>query len=359
MGKTLKIQMTISVDNEENQNTRSIIFYEWLPETFDHALAFETEGMTCHYWADQDCIRYVNSYRVVDGKRQNLEMLVGKLHVAINGVEIQDRLADVILRLSKETVFGPDHFDKEYDAELLQQHRELTGRIHRNVLFGYNRIIGHIRAERGQYWLDEQQHVDRNIPSDFIRYHARVRIDDSDWMRLADTRIQTLVVQGYPASRRIGSEDWTTIGRLMQRRPDIVGTLLTAADGYQSQDQARTAVIEAVSALEIAVGNFTDRSKATDWFCHSQERFGVANLRAHRKHLGFTAVVSYLLPMLFSEEQVSTEILMDCREAIDERNNIVHNGQRSVKSEKLIRYLKSIRCLCVFLQKLSPIGQDL
>jgi hypothetical protein len=354
MGKTVEVRLTIPLDDDEKRNAHPIIFYGWLPETISDALTVVTDGMTCRYWADQDCIQRVASYREVEGKRHNLETWVGKLHASVGGFAVEDGLAGMIFRLSGETLFDPDHFAREYDAELLHHHRELTGRVHRNVLFGFNRVIGHVRAERGQYWLEERKAERRDIHSDFIQFRAKVSIDGSEWIRLADTR--TGVFRGWscPVSRRVGSEDWKAIGRIMHRRPDTVGTLLTAADDYRSQDQARTAVIEAVSALEIAVGNFADRSKAADWFYGSSERFGVATLKAHRRHLGFTATVSYLFPLIFTEEQVQAATLRDCREAIEERNNIVHNGQRTVKPEKMDRYLESVRRLCEFLRALCP-----
>jgi hypothetical protein len=358
MGKTLEVQMTIPLDDDEKRSGHPIIFYEWLPETITEALTVVTDGMTCRYWADQDCVQRVASYRPIEGKQHNLEIWVGKLHVSVGEFAVEDGLADVIVRLSGETLFDPDHFAREYDAELLRQHRELTGRIHRNVLFGFNRVIGHVRAERGQYWLEEHKADGRDIHSDFIRFRAKVSVAGSELVRLVDTG--TGVFRGWwcPVSRRVGSDDWKAIGRVMHRRPDTVGTLLTAADDYRSQDQTRTAVIEAVSALEIAVGNFADRSRAADRFYGSSERFGVANLKAHRRHLGFTATVSYLFPMIFTEEQVSAATLSDCRDAIEERNNIVHNGQRTVKPEKIDRYLESIRRLCKFLRSLCPNDEE-
>jgi hypothetical protein len=356
MGKTLEARMTIPLD-DEGRNGHPIIFYEWLPETVSDALVVVTDGMTCRYWADQDCVQHVASYREVEGRQHNLETWVGKLHASVGGLTVEDGLADVFVRLSAETLFTPDHFASAYHAELLTQHRELTGRIHRNVLFGYNRVIGHLRAERGQYWLEERKVEGRSVYSDFVQFRAKVSIDGSEWMRLADTRPGVFRGWWCPESRRVGCEDWRAIGRFMERRPDTVGTLLTAADDYRSQDQSRTAVIEAVSALEIAVGNFTDRSRSADWFYSSPERFGVANLKAHRRHLGFTATVSYLFPLLFTEEQVSAATLRDCREAIEERNNIVHNGQRAVKPEKMVRYLESIRRLCEFLRSQTPENQ--
>ncbi|AMV29575.1 hypothetical protein VT84_34590 [Gemmata sp. SH-PL17] len=354
MGKMLAARMTIPLDDDERRNGHPIIFYEWLPETISDALVLVTDGMTCRYWADQECVQLVASSRKVEGRQHNLEVWVGKLQVLVEGVTVEDEVADVFIQLSSETQFDPSHFASAYDAGLLRQHQELTERIHRNVLFGYNRVIGHVRAERGQYWLEERKMEGRDIHSDFVQFRARVSIDGSEWMRLTDTRSGVFRSWWCPESRRVGSGEWKTIGQLMERRPDTVGALLTAADDYRSQDQSRTAVIEAVSALEIAVGNFTDRSRSVDWFYRSSERFGVANLKAHRRHLGFTATVSYLFPLLFTEEQMSAGTLRDCREAIEERNNIVHNGQRAVKPDKMIRYLESIRRLCEFLRSHSP-----
>lgn len=355
MGKTVEVRMTIPLDDDEKRNAYPIFFYEWLPETVSEALALVEDGMMCLYWADQECIQQVTRSRKVDGKRQNMEMWVGKLYASVGGFSVEDRLAETIVQLSKETLFDPDHFAKKYDAALLLQHQELTRRIHRNALFGLNRVIGHIRAERGQYWLEERKVEGRDIFSDFNKFRAKVSIEGSESMRLVDTRIGVWRAFPCPVDRRVGREDWKAVGSLMRSKPDLMGTLLTAADEYRSIDQTRIAMIEAVSALEIAVGEFAEKNNASDWFkAGSLERFGIESLKAHCNHLGFTATVSYLFPMIFTEEQVSATTLRDCRDAINERHTIIHKRQRSVKPEKLERFLESIRRLCGFLRSLCP-----
>jgi hypothetical protein len=55
--------------------------------------------------------------------------------------------------------------------------------------------------------------------------------------------------------------------------------------------------------------------------------------------------------MLFPEEIIPTEVLRGCAEAISQRQNVVHTGQRTVEATKLANFLKSIRTLCELLEK--------
>lgn len=80
---------------------------------------------------------------------------------------------------------------------------------------------------------------------------------------------------------------------------------------------------------------------------------GIRSLAKQVEHIGLTGTINYLFPVIFTEEQVSTELLQGCREAIEQRGNVVHGGQREVNDERLLYFLASIRKICVLLEKLK------
>ncbi|MDF1527461.1 MAG: hypothetical protein P1S59_14635, partial [bacterium] len=62
--------------------------------------------------------------------------------------------------------------------------------------------------------------------------------------------------------------------------------------------------------------------------------------------LGLSGSFRYLIPILFPEEILPTILLDMCRNAIEMRNTVVHQGQFKIHLEKLRTYLASIREVC-------------
>jgi len=62
--------------------------------------------------------------------------------------------------------------------------------------------------------------------------------------------------------------------------------------------------------------------------------------------MGLTGSVSYLLPLLFPAKILSAEMLRSAREAIQQRQNVVHGGAREVHPDELQRFLRSLREFC-------------
>ena len=114
------------------------------------------------------------------------------------------------------------------------------------------------------------------------------------------------------------------------------------------------ALTEAVSALEVAVhafGRFPSTEKAFGPILGARLR--LSSLSEQVQHIGLSGTVKYLLPAIFPEEKLPTEILQGCQEAVEERQNVIHNGKRDVDSNHTVRYLASIRKLCSILETYS------
>ena len=63
-------------------------------------------------------------------------------------------------------------------------------------------------------------------------------------------------------------------------------------------------------------------------------------------HLGLSASVRVLLPILLPESLASAELLGLCRDAVAERQTVVHQGQRHVDPARLRKHLRVLRELC-------------
>jgi hypothetical protein len=133
--------------------------------------------------------------------------------------------------------------------------------------------------------------------------------------------------------------------------------LLAGAEFLADSGYSRVALTEAVSALELALDHFSKSPQADSLFQNSlRERLGIESLpRLVDRHLGLSASVALLLPLLLPHEELPADILRDCREAIEQRNNITHRGQRYVAPDRLKQFLKSVRILCETLLKWTNI----
>src|SRR5262249_10641069 len=130
----------------------------------------------------------------------------------------------------------------------------------------------------------------------------------------------------------------------------LVLQLLASAEAFAGMDHRRAALVEAVTALEVAIASFAKRPKAQEAFGPVlADRFDTPSLKTQVEHVGLSGGVRYLLAVIFRPEQLPTDLLRSCQQAVDERNNVVHRGQRDVADAKLRAYLSSVRQVCAIL----------
>jgi hypothetical protein len=155
-------------------------------------------------------------------------------------------------------------------------------------------------------------------------------------------------------ARYVHKEDWLKVDTFIsgENRAPLVYELLSGAQLFKANDQARPSLTEAITALEVALSSFARADKIGGILPKGvADRLDTDSLSGQISHLGLSGTIRYLLPILFSDEQLPTEWLKDCQEAITERQNVVHQGQRDVDPKRLHRYLKSIRNICEWLEE--------
>jgi len=105
-----------------------------------------------------------------------------------------------------------------------------------------------------------------------------------------------------------------------------------------------------VTALEVAVSDFSRSDKCNQALASKYgPRMGIDRLQKQVDHMGLSGTVRYLLPLLLPEDALPENILKGCRDAIDARQNVVHNGQREVKNVKHL--ISSIESCCKILRE--------
>jgi hypothetical protein len=219
-----------------------------------------------------------------------------------------------------------------------------------------NRFVRYVKVYKAQYWLEEI-HVDMNLLSaELLRFRTQARIDRSNWFRWNPPRNMMLIAGSLDESRYITETDWLNIANFVTRnlRLTLVLELLSNAENILHKAYRRSAVIEAVSALEMAV----------DQFCkfpaHHLLRSDVElrpkilkSLHSQSEHLGFSTTFKYLIPLLLGPNQLPNDLLSSCNDAIDTRNQLVRGGQRDVSPERASTLVQSVRSACLVLRGLT------
>ncbi|MDO8351592.1 MAG: hypothetical protein Q7S94_10635 [Gallionella sp.] len=130
-------------------------------------------------------------------------------------------------------------------------------------------------------------------------------------------------------------------------------------DGRIRIGHYRSAITEAVTALEVAVFRFAGNTNADRAFApHMAHRLALSSLKSQVDHLGLSATINYLLPTILHEELLPASVISECQFAISRRQNIVHNGQRSVSENDARRAVSGVRACCQVLEKVTNIPAE-
>ena len=240
--------------------------------------------------------------------------------------------ADLVIHDYDEDLLGfiisPDSISTDKRPEMIEKSKEWGNTLLDAVVINFNKIILYARSLKGQFWLQEYL-----LGEDyFMHFEAMGKIGDGEWFRF-DPIIEKSFTIIMPSSyeRYFDEKSWHQAKDfvLSESRPDFYLVLLSEAELFQSKGNNRVALTEAVSALETMVYKFASDKKSPLYFPQEiSERMGFSSLNNTVRHLGLTATINYLFPILFKEEQIPQKTLNDCQEAIVTRGNIVHNGQK-------------------------------
>ena len=179
---------------------------------------------------------------------------------------------------------------------------------------------------------------------------------DSGRVTLRESRSLSVQKNGH-----IRADEWRDIRDFVvsSRRPPLARTLLAGAETLAADGHSRSALTEAVTALEVALYAFARNPAAERAFGPMlAKRMGIGTLHQQVEHLGLSGSVRYLLPVLLPDSVLPEDVLEGCRAAIDQRQTVVHQGQRDVPTGALRSSLRAVRSLCDILDGLSQLGVE-
>jgi hypothetical protein len=332
---------------------RFVNFYQWAPADESEALVRKTPGYEARLWFDRSCIDAMAPADDDDISRW-VNVRVGKVYVDVLIDGVPDELA-LFIRNERDSPRIVHHGitpEQEEYPQLHETYRELGIKVSEFALTTYNRFVAFARNHKGQYWLVERPFDRGLISSRNNEFNAKVRTEYYDWVRWCPSHphMAVLYIDGDELSIR--RDEWSTVQDFISSnsRPSLVFELLANAWMLIDEGYRRSAIMDAVAALEQAVITFSQSPRLDGLIpVDILPRVDVSNLKNQVDHLGFSATVRYLLPLLFPAQILSTELLARCQEAVDIRNNIAHVGQRDVREEKVRPLVAALRHVCEIL----------
>jgi hypothetical protein len=360
MSKDLLVRMTIPIDPHVFMETdfymgTAITFHQWLPLASDQSIVVSEDRMSLTFWINMDCVRTVSDVKKDDIPRHS-NIAVNRIFADVKITGVPDDLGDFIAHTDYYRRSPDDHTPEE--KRLIPEYERLGKQVYVFTLERLNRLLSFVRSYKGQYWLEDYAVDPDQMGSVFTKFKARVKVEDSHWTRWHPTQLGGIIKVGPGGSERyISAEDWLRISEFVTSsgKADLVGELLAGAESLAESGRRRSALTEAVTALEVAVSRFAQQPYANSEFGSKfAKRLNLDSLKNQHARLGLSATANYLLPLLFTEDQMPTDVLNGCQEAIAQRQSVVHQGQRDVNESKLYFYLRSIRAMCSILREYTP-----
>jgi hypothetical protein len=340
---TLTVDMKVPIEIEPLIAAPALTFSHWLPLGKTNGITVTEDEITLTLWFDLQSTWWASQLSEEDLKRQvNVLAHYIRAEIIVQGVESE--LASYMQ--SRDFRRLPTESEKAIQSE----YAKLGVRILELLLKRINRLVAYARAFKGQYWLLEYNPDMDRLHGFFQKFEAKGRINNGEAFRFQPGVGDMIHISMTSSDKYIREDEWNKIDQFVrsEQRTPLVFELLTGAEQLAANGYSRSALTEAVTALEVAVASF-GRSQDGNGKLASilGSRLGIDRLQRQIDHMGVSGTISYLLPLLLPEAILPADILSDCRDAIDERQNVVHNGKRDVTDAH--RFIASIKACCKIL----------
>ncbi|TGN17901.1 hypothetical protein [Leptospira idonii] len=342
----LEIQLKIPIEVDHLVGAPALTFSHWLPIGKENGINAIKEEMEINLWFEIESTWWASR-----PTKEDIPKRVNVLAHYINATIIINNLPkDFVQFIESQSLPNP----KENPSDERYERMETLGsKIIINTINLYNRLISYIRNNKGQYWLRNFELNLNLISQVYIRTQAKAKIDNSNWFRFQPNRKNVIKVTTPDQKAYIKEDEWNNIKNfvLSDQKTSLVGELFSTAQQLAGNGYLRNSIIDAVTALEIVISEFKNSDKANALLAKKfNERLNTKNLKNQIEHCGFSATIGYLLPLLLEENELPTELIRQCQNAIMLRQNIIHNGQRNVEEASVNQHIANIKTICNILR---------
>lgn len=324
------IRMTVEFPNGSGPT-----FHQWLPGL--DSLSVECDGVSARFFFTEQSSRF----------RIDSERAISKC----NNIELSSVIAEATLEITEDLLSEIEIGETAIHGSQSEDYFRVGSSVYLCIVKAINRFISYIRAEKRQFWVEEIELDPKNMGQFFIASDAHITLSDGRIVRFSPSNTTYLVGSSPRQESLICSSDWSAIKDYMasRSRPLLVGSLLANAWELASKGHRRSSLLEAVVALEVALGTFANAASKAALHDPLSQRVEASGVKPLIEKVGLRGAFAVVLPILLDETQLPAATLVDCRAAIEERNSVVHQGQRDVIEERLLRYLRATDDCCMIL----------
>lgn len=346
----LTVTLKIPLDSESPTDPdAAITFTRWLPVGRDNGIVTDDGEIRILLWFDEKCTWWA-SQPTADELKKYVNIYARYVYADVQISGLETGLLEYMQRRDLSKLPDKDNEANQFEYD------QIAKRILTSVLHRVNRLIAFARSHKGQYWLSEYKIDFDRLRSYFSTFEGRGQVDNGPLFNFRPAQTDVFRIMAGGESRYVTESDWPAFRDFVTgaSKPKLIGELLAGAEHLLSIGHYRSAITEAVTALEVAVFGFANDCNADKAFApHMAERLALRSLKSQVEHLGLSATVNYLLPTILPETLLPASVISECQSALSRRQNIVHNGQRSVHGNDAKCAVSSIRACCEILEKVT------
>lgn len=332
---SLTIRHRVPVPKETDDPNR-FYFGEWFPNGQDQGLRFKRDGMDVSLWVDATCL-HLHTGETAEDQQSRSSLQIRDFFVDIGTRPISSELARFIQEQAttwrqQEVLESAD----ELTRSLAREHKTLGLQVQATLLNVVNGLLGWAYAEKQQYWLNPRTETAEQLSSLNLVTRASAQIDADSRILWSPPTVDSIHVD-IRAQAGITEPEWRALGAFLAagKKPSLVGELLSNADRFLALEHYRAALIEGVTAMEVALNNFARHPDPTVLVPSIASTLRARNgLQDDVRHLGVTASLRYLLPTVLKSTYLPADAHAVASAALELRHNIVHNGSRMVDKKK-------------------------
>jgi hypothetical protein len=232
------------------------LFHRWLPNgRLDQlSLSSETDDWDLDLWFERHGYRD-SSFIEFDLDRREVDPSVMGRQAVLDAGPLRGELRFASLsEVTLADVIGDRKGSEHYLA--------VGSRVRRIVDAALVKLTRLLRVQYGQYWIEPHQSFDSrrySLGHHFSRLYAEWSTDGEQWQRFWPDEPKYepffLTVAAEPYDELLTESDWEDMHRLLQEEfePELAASLLVRAHELADSGRQRHALIEAVSALEVAI----------------------------------------------------------------------------------------------------------
>lgn len=337
---TLNVELKLPIETEPLVGAPALTFSHWLPVGKHNGISIAENEVNILLWFDVESTWWGSQPTEVEITK-HVNVLAHYVRAEVTVHEVASELATYMQNRDFKRL------PVESEKFIQDQYDKLGAKILEVLIRRFNRLITYAHSVKGQYWLLKYEFDIGRLHSRFQCFGARGRIDGGKFFRFIPGVGDKISISMPPENKYIEESEWATVSEFVrgEGRTPLVYELLAGSEQLAGNGYYRSALTEAVTALEVAISAF-GRSQNNNRKLASivGPRLGVDMLQKQIDHMGLSGTVRYLLPLLLPDEVLPAEILSGCRKAIDERQNVVHNGTRNVSN--IDHFIASIRSCC-------------